>query len=310
MTLKHKKESKTTIQYVILFFAVVAIVLSLIAVFEKSPKEASKIDQKKESSFDRAKREKKLRVGYAGFPPYTITNPNISDPNMRVTGFCVDMVSEIAKRQVPPWEVEWQKASWESLRADMYSGKFDVLAEGIYQTIPRATDFYFTDPFSYFGVAVAVVRIDETRFKKFVDLDRDDIVISLPEGWTSTEYARKNLKKPKLNVIPVGDDININFMEVINRRADVALQDVPTVVQFVNQHSDQVKALWLDNPPLRVAAGFATRVGDIEMIQFLNSCIRILKADGTLSFLDKKWKGMGEYEAIPFKTGVGIKNVK
>lgn len=259
-----------------------------------------------ENSLARTKHEKKLRVGYGGFPPYTILDPNQQDPSARVSGFCVDIINEIAKRQTPPWKVEWHKANWETLRADMYSGRFDVLADGVYLTVGRASEFLFTEPFSYFGVAVAVVRKDEKRFSKFEDLDREGIIISLAEGWTSTDFARKMFRHAKLHVIPVGDDPNVNFMDVIEGRADAVLQDVPTVIQFVRAHPKKVRALWLDDPPVRVAASFVLRQGDIGMYNFLNSCIKALQIDGTIEQLDTQWLGFGEYRTFQYRPGRGL----
>lgn len=306
MALEHVKPNKSSIQYLALVLAILACILAIISILY-NPKSAELVEKLDiVSSLERTKSEKVFRVGYNGFPPYTIINPNITDPNKAVSGFCIEMIDEIAKRQSPPWKVEWHKSSWESMRADMYSGKFDVLGDGIYQTPARAAEFLYTIPFSYFGVAVGLVRKGDTRFIKFDDLNKENVTISLPEGWTSTEYARQHLTKAKLNVIPVGDDLSINFMDVINGRADIALQDVPTVVQFAREHIDAVDAIWLDEPPLRVAAGFITRSGDHDMIQFLNTCIRVLQADGTLEELDKKWEGMGEYMDPNYKIGAGL----
>ena len=307
MALERVKTKPSPATYVALVFSIVACILALYGILFRQQKEPVSQNSLTQSSLERVKQEKKFRVGYGGFPPYTIINPQEVDPNKRVSGFCVDMINEIARRQSPPWEVEWHKASWESMRADMYSGKFDVFGDGIYMTPARAAEFLYTQPFSYFGVAVGVVRKNETRFKEFGDLDKENVTVSLPEGWTSTEYARQHLKKAKLRVIPVGDDLGINFLDVVNNRADIALQDVPTVLQFAREHSNEVKTLWIDNPPLRVAAGFIARLGDNDLIQFLNTSILVLQADGSLNELDKKWMGLGEYVDPQFKLGAGLK---
>src|SRR5437016_1905276 len=56
-----------------------------------------------ESSLARIKRTRVLKAAYSGFKPYTIINPNEQDPNKRVSGFCVDLMKEMATRQSPPW---------------------------------------------------------------------------------------------------------------------------------------------------------------------------------------------------------------
>lgn len=259
-----------------------------------------------ESTFGRIQRTGVLRAGYGGFPPYTIVDPSQPDPNMRVRGFVVDMVAQIASRHVPPLRVEWHNLDWDTLKGDMLSMKFDFLADAVYQTIPRASDFAFTEPFSYFGIAAAVVRKGDRRFKKFEDLDRADITIAVAQGWTSTEYAQRQLSKPKFKPIIVGKDAFIQLDDVLLGRADVALQDVPTVFQYVKAHADRVEALWLENPPSWVAAGFLTRKLDTDLREFLNASIRILKTDGTLKDLDRKWNSLSFFERQELLPGAGL----
>jgi len=112
-----------------------------------------------------------------------------------------------------------------------------------------------------------------------------------------------SVKKPGTRV---GKDAFIQLDDVLLGRADVALQDVPTVVQYVRAHPDQVKALWLDNPPSTVAAGFVTRQEDADLLAFLNACIRLMKVDGTRQSLDKKWKSLGHFEQFKFIPGEGL----
>lgn len=247
-----------------------------------------------------------LRVGYGGFPPYTIVDPKEGDQNRRVKGFVVDMVNEIAARHSPPLKVEWYNLNWETFRADMLSGKFDFLADAVYETVPKAAGFAMTDPFSYFGIAAAVVRKHEDRFNSFRDLDRADITISLAQGYVSTDYAQQELKRPTFKLVPIGKDAFAQLDEVLFERADVALNDIPTVVQYVRAHPDKVKALWVEAPPSWVAAGFVVRQEDVDLLQFLNTSIRILKVDGTLNRLDRNWKSLGFFEKLDLVPGSGL----
>jgi ABC-type amino acid transport substrate-binding protein len=260
-----------------------------------------------ENVLERIRRERIIRAGYSGFKPYTIISPGSSDGKTVITGFCAGILEEIASRQTPPWRIEWHKVTFETLKADMESGRFDVFADAVYQTVPRAAEFGFTIPYSYFGVAVGLVRRGETRFKTFNDLDRPDITIALAQGWTSTEYAQRHLTKPKFNLIAVADDPFVQLQAVIAGRADIALQDVPTVVQFYNAHKDAVRTLWLDSPPTRVPAGFMTRRGQFELLHFLDVSIRALEADRTLDELDRKWLSLGDFPAVNLRPGTGLR---
>jgi len=153
---------------------------------------------------------------------------------------------------------------------------------------------------------VAVVRKGETRFESFKDLDRPGVVIALAEGWTSTEYARKNLTKPTFKGISVTGDAFNQLDEVLLGRADVALNDVPTVAQYVRAHADKVKALWLQNPPSSVPGGFLTRKEDTDLREFLDASIRVVQADGVLNRLDQKWKAYGFIPQVQVTPGAGL----
>lgn len=258
------------------------------------------------SRWERIKKSGVIRVGYGGFPPYTIINVNESDPSKRVTGLSVDLVNDIAKRHSPPLKVEWHLFSWDAMKADLATDKFDFIADPVFQTVPRASDFSFTIPYSYFGIATAVVRKDDNRFKKFSDLDTEGVVIALAEGWTSSEYARAHLSNPTFRSIPVTGDAFTQLDEVLAGRADVALNDVPTVLQYSRAHTDTVKALWLKSPPSTVPGGFLVRSNDYQLQHFLDTAIRIVIADGTLKEIDRKWNSYGFIPDVLTEPGAGL----
>jgi ABC-type amino acid transport substrate-binding protein len=194
------------------------------------------------------------------------------------------------------------------MKADLATNRFDFIADPVFQTIPRAADFSLTEPYSYFGIAVAIVRSGDNRFKHFQDLDRHDITIALAEGWTSSEYARANLSKPKFKSIPVTGDAVNQLDEVLFGRADVALNDVPTVLQYARAHKDKVKALWLTTPPSSVAGGFLLRPEDADLRLFLDTSLRIMRADGTIARIDEKWKSLGLFPMLNLQPGYGLKS--
>jgi ABC-type amino acid transport substrate-binding protein len=254
------------------------------------------------TAFDQMREKRTLKIGWGGFPPYTQAVPGKNEPE----GFMVDLVNEIAKRCNPPINLEWHLLTWDTFRADLQGKRFDVIVDPVYITIDRLVDFTFTDPIGYFGLAVGLVRIDETRFKEFSDLDQTNVIVALAEGYTSTEYARKNLTKAQLKGIPIGQDAIPQLDEVLFSRADVALNDTPTILQYVRAHPKQVKALWLDRPPSLVAGAFISRKSEGELIAFLNQSIGVLRTDGTLHKLDIKWKTLGLLPEVQVKPGSGL----
>jgi len=299
-----QRQSGRTVAILALVIALVALGVSLWQMMGRNSGGAATLSGP--TRWQRIKSSGTVRVGYGGYPPYTIIDPNQSDPSKRVSGFSIDLVNAIASRTVPPLKVEWVHFAFDAMKADLDSDRFDFIADPVFQTIPRAADFAFTEPYSYFGIATAVVRPNENRFKTFSDLDRPDITIALAEGWTSSEFARANLKKPKFKSIPVTGDAFNQLDEVIFGRADVALNDVPTVLQYTKAHKGKVKALWLTTPPSSVAGGFLVRYPDTDLVQFLNTGIRVLRADGTIDLIDKKWKSLGFLPVQNVRPGAGL----
>lgn len=284
----------------------VALTIALVSFFRMGEDDSRVVVSQHETTLERIRKSGVMRVGYGGFPPYTIVNPNEPDPNHRVAGMAVDIVNEIASRYEPPLKVEWKDLAWETFRADMLSGRFDFLADAVYYSVPRLAEFGITEPFSYFGIGAAVVSIDDDRFSTFEDLDQEGITIALAQGYLSTTLAQRRLIKPTLKLLTVGNTAFTQLDEVLFGRADVALNDIPTVIQYVNAHSDQVKALWVTSPPSQVAAGFVTRIEDQDLKDFLNGALQILKVDGTLAKIDKKWGGLGFYEEPRYIPGAGL----
>lgn len=307
LTQRTGEASQQRLIHVALIIAALGLLLGLVAVYRSFDTHGGARASAEETALARIKRTGVMRVGYGGFPPYTIVDPAQTDPNKRVSGLAVDMVNAIAARHSPALKVEWVNLNWDTFRADMESNRFDFLADAVYATVPKAADFGMTEPFSYFGLAVAVVRIDDNRFATFADLDRPDITIALAQGYASTEFAQRELTRPKFKMIPVGKDAFSQLDEVLLGRADVALNDVPTVLQYVRAHPTKVKALWIERPPSWVEASFVTRQRDADLREFLNVSIRILAVDGTLGQLDRKWGGLGYYEKRVFEPGAGLR---
>ncbi len=301
-----KKDNSLPLFGISLSVAALSILIALFALLHRTTSSMQAATH--DIALQRIKREGILRVGYAGFSPYTIIDPKETNPDKRVKGYAADLVDEIAARSVPKLKVEWHIFNWDTMRTDMLSKKFDLIADPVYQTIPKALEFSYTQPYSYFGVALGVVRKNDDRFKTFQDLDRNDITVVLAEGWVSSDYAREHLKKPKLRFIPVGGDCFTQLDDVLLGRADAALQDSPSAVQYAKAHPDKIKVLWVEHPPMIVPGGFTVRHEDTDLLDFLNTCLRILKTDGTLSALDKKWKTYGYFENQQIQPAIGLRD--
>lgn len=224
-----------------------------------------------------------LHAGYGVYPPYTQEDPNTKE----VSGFSVDIINQIAKDL--KCKVVWHRLNWNTMSADLKRGEYDVIADPIFQTIPRAREFAFTEPYAYFPDGIAVVRKEEKRFRTFDDLDQGGVTIAVGQGWASETLIRSHFTKA--NVVPVqtATDLLQVFNEVVSGRADVAVADAADAKRFVQEHQNEVKALFLDNPPAFMPAGFALRLDDGKSAEFLTVCLRNLIATGVLEGIARRY---------------------
>lgn len=281
--------------------ALLAIAIAILALVRSGDRSFVAEHMPLPSTIEKIREDSVINVGFGVWRPYTQLDEELNDP----TGLSVDLIKEIASRA--GLDVKFHKFNWDTLKPDLMRGKWDVAIEPVFVTMPRSLDFGFTEPYGQFGIACAIVRVDEQRFGSFRDLDRSDITIALAEGWTSSEYAKAQLAKPTFSMVSLQQDNFAQLNEVLLGRADVALNDAPTVFQFAQEHAGKVKALWLETPPSIVVGGMLTRSSDVELLNFLNNSLRTLKADGTLKRLDEKWKPIAYYEKHSVEAGAGIK---
>jgi len=223
-----------------------------------------------------------LRVGYEGYPPYTVTDPATG----RLSGYSVDLAEYIA--QQAGWRVQWIKTSADTKIPDLQAGRFDVMVEPIFQTIGRASRVTFSRPYAYFGDAVGVVRKGETRFQNIDDLNQPGVTVTVRQGYTDQEFAADNLPNAKVTALKVEDASQL-FLEVIAERADVALADLEQARAFVAAHPTQVELRFTNPAPVYIPAGFMLRQGDFTFYNFINSSLGYAESNGVLRRLDRKY---------------------
>jgi ABC-type amino acid transport substrate-binding protein len=265
-----------------LMIAILALVIAIVGLFLPRTRESQSAGAKDNSALQRVMASQTLRVGYEGYPPYTMKDPATG----QLTGFSVDLAEYIAREA--GWKVEWVQTSPDTKIPDLQAGKFDVMTEPIFRTIPRATRVSFSRPYAYFGDAAGIVRKGETRFKAIGDLNKSGLTIVVRQGYTDQTYAADNLPAATLRALKV-DDASQLFLEVITGKADVALADLEQVKSFAAKHPNEVEVRFADPAPSYIPAGLMFRQGDFTFYNFLNASLDYMEANGDLLRLNRKF---------------------
>jgi L-cystine transport system substrate-binding protein len=224
-----------------------------------------------------------IDAGYGVYPPYSIEDPN----TRKVSGFSVDLMEEIA-RQLGA-KVVWHRINWDTMSADLKRGEFDVIADPIFQTIPRAPEFAFSDVYARFPDGIGVVRKNETRFPTFESVDQQGVTVNVGLGQASEALVRSRFTLATIAPVPATTDNMRIFQDVLAGRADIAIADLPNAERIVQEHSDQLKLLWADDAPASMPAGFALRPTDADGARFFSVALRYLNDTGVIDALRRKY---------------------
>jgi len=262
--------------------AIVSLIIAILALILPAIRDKPTAGPTERSTLDRIAATGTLRVGYEGYPPYTIKDPATG----KLSGLSVDLAEYIAREA--GWKLEWIKTSPDTKIPDLQAGKFDVMTEPIFRTIPRATRVTFSRPYAYFGDAAGIVKKGDSRFKVVDDLNKRGVTIVVRQGYTDQAFAADNLPAASLRALKV-DDVSQLFLEVITGKADVALADLEQVKAFAAKHATEVEARFVDPAPSYIPAGLMLKQGDFTFYNFLNSSLEYMEANSVLTRLNRKY---------------------
>lgn len=266
-----------------IIIACIAVIISIFAFSRAKRQTVASSAEAAAGILDKIKESGELHAGYGVYPPYSIEDPTTKE----VSGYSIDIIESIVKEL--GIKVVWHRVNWDTMSADLKRGEYDVVADPIFQTISRAPEFAFSEPYAYFPDGIAVVRIGDNRFNSFESLDQKSISINVGMGQASESLLRAQFTKAEIIPVSVGTDDMKIFQDVLFGRTDAAIADLPNAKRIVDEHPDKLKMLFADNPSVYMPAGFALRPSDAAGAEFLSVCIRNLKSTGILKGIANKY---------------------
>lgn len=237
--------------------------------------------------------KKKLTVGWVAHSKLAYRDL----ATQKVSGTMIDMVEAIAKQMsIPSENIEYVETDWGNFAVGLTAGKFDLSVAATFKTIARASAISFTEPLFYLGNS-ALVRKDDDRFKSvksIMEIDRPGVTVAVIAGEQSEDFARRNFTKATVKSIKAAD-IGAAMLEVVAKRADVGLGDAGVVSKYASTQPSTVD-LFKANPWNVQAIAWAVQPNDVRFLNFVNTAISVLHANGTIRQILMK----PEYNEIPF----------
>jgi glutamine transport system substrate-binding protein len=222
---------------------------------------------------------KKYTIGTdATYPPFEF------EKDGKYVGIDIDLINAIAKEE--GFEVELKPMNFKGIIPAITAKQLDAAIAGISITDERKQVVSLSDPYYKAGLSL-VVREDNTSITKPEDLKGKTIAIK--KGTTGANFAEELAKQygAKVNYF---DSSPAMFQEVVNKNADVTLEDFPVVSYKIA--TDKESKLKIVGDRLNGDFyGIAVSKDNTELLNKINSGLKKLKDSGKIDEIVKSYMG-------------------
>lgn len=240
----------------------------------------------KVSTLDNIIKKGKMRVGMSTFVPWAMQTKSGD-----FIGFEIDVAKRLAKDMGVT--VEFVPTKWSGIIPSLLTGNYDIIIGGMGITPERALKVNFSIPYDYSGMSI-VANKNNTKAKSLEELNNPNTIIVARLGTTAAEAAKKFFPKAKLKLF---DDEPQAIQELLNGKASAFISSAPLPAFLALENPTKlyqpVKGTFTKEP-----IGFAVRKGDQEFLNFLNSWITVVSAEGWLEERKRYWFESKEWEKL------------
>ena len=198
-----------------------------------------------------------------------------------ITGFEVELVTEVAKRMGA--EIQIENVQFAGIFPGLLAGKWDIAASSIFIRKDRVAMMDFADP--YFQSDQGFLTRKESPIKSFADMKGKTWGAEV--GSSNDRWLRENMAQYGPYTIKTYDRLDDAIMDVQTGRLDGATSPSPNILYRIRNKPDLVLSF---RSPTKAMQAVAFRKDDPLCKEF-NKIQNDLKKDGTLAAIYKKWFG-------------------
>ncbi|MFL9866572.1 ABC transporter substrate-binding protein [Paraburkholderia fungorum] len=201
-----------------------------------------------------------------------------------IQGLLVDAITATGK--AAGFDVKIQQTTFSSLIPSLTTKKIDIISAAMLKTPARQQVVDFSDTVYSYGEGLIVRADDKGQYTSMDDLKGE--VVGAQVG---TAFVDALNKKGIYKEVRTYDSVADIMRDVALGRIKAGFGDQP-ILAYQLQHNP--------NPQLRLVSGyqpsvkgqlcFVVRKGDTATLEQLNTGIKKIKADGTLTQIIKKWQ--------------------
>lgn len=218
-----------------------------------------------------------LRVGVVSSEPMAM-----HDKGGEWVGFSVDLARRLASDLGVG--VEFVPSGWANVIPELLDRHFDLIASGLWVTVPRALVVNFSNPTAVEGIHLVANKAKAAGLKTVADFNRPGVTIAVYPGSVQEQLAQRLFPRATLLSLKDSDELQ----PVLQGRAHALL--VPTLApQLLARAAPGRLVLPLAEPLARASAAFAVRKGDPDFVGFLNTWLAVQREQGWLDERANHW---------------------
>ncbi len=189
------------------------------------------------TAFDRVITKRELRCAYTIYPTFVEKDPNTG----KFSGLFYDLMEEMGKQL--EIKIIWsEEVGSDNIFEGLKTGRYDAVCAGYFGTPARTFGGDFTKPVFYMPYN-AYVRADDTRFKKFEDLNSDKVTFSTLDGELSSVIQAKRFPLSKAISLPGLTPATDRLEAVVSKKADVTMMEPSIAEEYMAANPGILKQL-------------------------------------------------------------------
>lgn len=241
----------------------------------------------RESLLEEIIKRGELRVGMSTFVPWAM-----NDKSGNLIGFEIDVATRLAEDMGV--KAVFIPTKWSGIIPALLTGKFDVIIGGMGIRPERNLKVNFSIPYDYTGMSLVAHKEKALGFNSLEDFNRPEVVITARIGTTAADAVKKHLSQAQIRLF---DDEAQAIQELLLGRAHGMVASAP-LPAYLALENPETLFLPFSGTFTKEPIGFALPKGDPDLLNFFNSWITVVDAEGWLAerksywFESQDWKGL------------------
>jgi polar amino acid transport system substrate-binding protein len=216
----------------------------------------------------------------------------MNDKNGELIGFEVDVARRLAEDMGV--DIEFIPTKWSGIIPALLTGKFDVIIGGMSIRPDRNLKVNFSVPYDYSGMSIVASKEQASGFDTLEAFNSKSVVIAARIGTTAAAAAEKYMPLAEKRLF---DDESQAIQELLTGRAHAVIASAPMPAYQSIKYSDKL-FLPLEDNFTREPIGFALQKGDYDLVNYFNSWITVVDAEGWLKERKHYWFGTQDWQNL------------